>query len=420
MGIKIEIIGIGNELITGRVFDQNAGYAAGRLYSHGFEVTRILFIGDQPKEIAFALKQAQRRADAVLISGGLGGTLDDITVEIVSRVFRRPLVLHQGLQGQIKRFLKKRAIPWEPIFEKMARLPEGVELLQPRPRACGFMLEDKGKPFFFLPGVPAEMHLLLDRQIIPYLLHHFTEQKVLKQRIFKFFGLLETEINQQLKDLEIEDPEVHLGFYPNFPENHLTVLVRAEKTLSAERKLDALEKVIEERIGKHLVSKNDQTLEAVVGELLLQKKWRLSVAESCTGGLIGHRLTSVPGSSEYFDQGVIAYSNRAKMDLLQVPKRVLSKYGAVSKETALSMAAGIRKSSRSHLGLAVTGIAGPGGGTPEQPVGTVWVAFSSRQGDAAWHYLFGGRRSQIKILTAYTALNWVRRVLLDDTVLFSH
>ncbi|OGP49384.1 MAG: hypothetical protein A2Y79_09680 [Deltaproteobacteria bacterium RBG_13_43_22] len=420
MPLKIEIIGIGNELITGRVLDQNAGYAAARLHSFGFEVSRIILIGDQPKIIRSALKQAERRADAILVTGGLGGTLDDITVEVVSRVFHRPLILHEGLQGQIRRSLSRRAIPWNPIFEKIAWLPKGVELFHPRPKACGFLMNEKGKPFFFLPGVPAEMKRYVDRQIIPYLLQHYTGQEVIRQRIYNIFGLLEPEINEKLKDLEKQFESIQLGFYPNFPENRLTVSVRSEKARWADRLLDSIEKVVVERLSGYIISTNEQTLEEVIGELLRQKRRSLSVAESCTGGLIGHRITSVPGSSEYFDRGVTVYSNRAKTELLDIPKRVLSYYGAVSEKTAVLMAERIRTQSGSDLGLAVTGIAGPGGGTPEKPVGTVWIALSSFQGNKAGHFLFRGSRNQIKILTAHTALNWVRSYLLNDSFLFSN
>jgi nicotinamide-nucleotide amidase len=420
MGLKIEIIGIGNELVTGRVSDKNTGYAAARLHSFGFEVSRIVLIGDQPRLIRTALKKAEKRADAVLVTGGLGGTQDDVTVETIGKTFHRPLVLHQGFQRQIKRFLTKMSIPWDPIFEKMAWLPEGVELFHPRPKACGFMMLEKGKPFFFLPGVPAEMHRFLDRQILPYLMQRWPGQEVVRQRVYKIFGLLEPEINEKLKYLESNYKSLQLGFYPNFPEHHLTVLVRSEKVLGAERLLDAIEKEIEEKISRHLISKNGQALEEVVGELLQQKKMTLAVAESCTGGLIGHRITSVPGSSGYFDRGLIVYSNRAKTELLGIPKRVLTRHGAVSQKTAQLMAEGIRRQSGSDLGLAVTGIAGPGGGTLEKPVGTVWIALASAQGSKTDRFLFKGRRDQIKILTAYTALNWVRRTLLDDSFLLGH
>jgi nicotinamide-nucleotide amidase len=420
MPLRIEIIGIGNELVTGRVLDQNACYAAARLHSFGFEVNRIILIGDQPKNIRSALKQAEKRSDAVLVTGGLGGTLDDITIEVVSRVFHRPLVLHKGLQGQIKRFLNQRNIPWDPIYEKIAWLPEGVELFHPRPKACGFMMNEKGKPFFFLPGVPAEMRRFLDRQIIPYLIHHYSGPKVTRQRIYNVFGLLEPEINEKFKDLAQRFTSLQLGFYPNFPENQLTISISSEKAIWADRLLDSIEKVVEERLSGYLISRDGQTLEEVMGELLKQKRMTLSVAESCTGGLIGHRITSVAGSSEYFDRSVVVYSNKAKTEMLDIPPKVISRYGAVSEKTALLMAEGIRKKSKTDLGLAVTGIAGPGGGTPEKPVGTVWIALAALQGCKAGHFLFEGRRNQIKILTAYTALNWVRSYLADDTFLFSY
>lgn len=420
MGLKIEIIGIGNELITGRVLDRNAGYAASRLHSFGFEVSRIVFIGDDFKTIRSALKKAEKRADAVLVTGGLGGTLDDLTVEAVSRAFHRPLILHPGLLDQIKRFLDKRAIPWDPMYEKMAWLPEGVELFHPRPKACGFLLLEKRKPFFFLPGVPVEMRRFMDHQVIPFLTQHFPGQEVVRERIYKIFGLLEPEINDKLKDLANQTKALQLGFYPNFPENHLTVAVRSPKVQWADRLLDTAEKVIEERLAEYLVSKNGQTLEEVVGHLLLEKKLTLSVAESCTGGLIAHQITNVPGSSDYFDRGLTVYSNRAKKELLEIPPKILSRFGAVSEKTALLMAEAVRKKSRSDLGLAVTGIAGPGGGSAEKPVGTVWIALSSARGVKADHFLFGGRRDQIKILTAYTALNWLRRVLLDDPIFLGH
>jgi nicotinamide-nucleotide amidase len=321
--------------------------------------------------------------------------------------------LDKGLQEQIRRFLDQRAIPWDPLFEKMAWLPEGVELFHPRPKACGFLMIEKEKPFFFLPGVPQEMHRFLDKKVIPYLLQHFPGRPIIRQRVYKLFGLLEPEINEKLKDLEESFSTLLLGFYPNFPEHHLTVSVEGEKTQEADQLLDALDTIISGRLSEYLISNNGQSLEEVVGELLRARKMTLSVAESCTGGLIGHQITGIGGSSEYFNRGVIVYSNAAKMELLDIPKRILTRHGAVSQKVASLMAEGIKKSSGSDLGLAVTGIAGPGGGTPEKPVGTVWMALSSSKGTETECHLFRGNREQIKTLTAYTALNRVRRFLLD-------
>ena len=222
--------------------------------------------------------RANKRADAVLVTGGLGGTLDDITAEVAAKTFNRSLTLHTGLQNQIKQFLKKREMLWDPSYDKLALLPEGVQLFHPRPKACGFLMEEAGKPLFFLPGVPAEMHRLLDRQVIPFLLQRHPQQPAVKQRVYKIFGLLENEINERLKDLEQKDGSVQLGFYPNFPENHLTVLVRAGQAFRTERMLDQVEAEIEARLGDTIVARNNQTLEEVVGELLLKKRrpwpWR--------------------------------------------------------------------------------------------------------------------------------------------------
>ncbi|MEW6186915.1 MAG: competence/damage-inducible protein A [Thermodesulfobacteriota bacterium] len=419
MGIKIEIISIGNELINGRVSDQNAGYAAARLHSLGFEVPRIIFIGDQERIIRFTLKEALKRSDVVLVSGGLGYTLDDITVEAAAKAFGRPLVLNRELQGQIRSYLTKQNIPREALFEKIAWLPQGSELLHPRPKACGFRLDEKGKPLFFLPGIPAEMRRILNRQVIPYLLHGYSGQKVIRQRVYHIFGLMEPEINARVRDLETKFDSLRLGFYPDFPENQLTVSLSAEKTREAERRLDAVEQMVEKRLSDYITSKDGQTLEEVVGDGLLQKKLTLSVAESCTGGLIGHRITAVPGSSDYFERSLVVYSNKAKKELLAVPPAVLSRHGAVSQKTAHFMAEGVRKKSHTDLGLAVTGIAGPGGGTPEKPVGTVWIGLSSSRGCKTGNFHFHGSRTQIKVLSAHTALNWVRKYLLDDTFLFS-
>lgn len=419
LGIRIEIIGIGNELVNGRVPDRNTVYAAARLTALGFEVRRIVLIGDESRSIRSALKEAGKKADAVLVSGGLGNTRDDITVEAVGKAFKRPLILHQGLQGQIRRYLNQRAIPWHPLLEKMAWLPEGSELFHPRPKTCGFMLTEKGKPFFFLPGIPEEMRRVLDRRVIPYLLQHYTGQKVIRTRIYRLFGLMETEVQEQVGEWEKEFPSLTLGFYPDFPELFLLMSVKASRTQEAERLLDDLGKRAEEILGRHLISSDGRTLEEVVGELLLEKKWTLAVAESCTGGLIGHRLTAVPGSSAYFDRSVVVYSNRAKKELLGVPAGVLSRYGAVSEKTARYMAEGVRRKSGTDLGLAVTGIAGPGGGTSEKPVGTVWIALSSKEGCRSNPYLFQGDRSQIKLLTAQTALFRVREYLLDGSHFFS-
>jgi nicotinamide-nucleotide amidase len=415
LAAKIEIIGIGNELIHGSVADQNTIYAAARLSALGFSVTRIVFVGDDLKSIRSALKEAGKRADIVLVSGGLGNTGDDITVEAVGKAFNRPLVLHKGLQEELRRYLDRRDIPWDPVLEKLAWLPQGSEVFHPRPKTCGFMLTEKDRTFFFLPGIPEEMKRVLDRRVIPYLLQHYTERDVIRSRTYRIFGLMETEVEEKLAEEVKAFPTLTLGYYPDFPELLVLASVKAGKTKEADRLLDRFGEKVAEVLGRHVISDNGLTLEEVLGELLLKTKQTLAVAESCTGGLIGHRLTAVPGSSAYFDRSLVVYSNRAKKELLGVPARVLSRYGAVSPQTARYMAEGVQAKSKTDWGLAVTGIAGPGGGTPEKPVGTVWIALAYKGGCFCEPYLFRGNRAQIKIMTAQTALNRVRECLLDDT-----
>lgn len=419
LGTKVEIIGVGNELLHGRMIDRNNGYAAARLSALGFTVTRIVFVGDERRSIRSVLKEAGKRADIVLVSGGLGNTGDDVTVEAAGQAFKRPLVLHRGLQREIRRHVESRNLPWNPLLEKLAWLPKGSEVFHPRPKTCGFQVTEKGILYFFLPGIPEEMKKILDRRIIPYLLQHCTGREIVRSRTLRLFGITETEAEEKLTGWKKKFPSLTLGFYPEFPELLITVTAKAVKTREAEGLLDRFEELAEEVLGTRIISTDGRSLEEVVGDLLKEKKKTLSLAESCTGGLIGHRLTAVPGSSAYFDRSLVVYSNRAKKALLGVPGRVLSRYGAVSKETARYMAEGVRKKSGTDLGLAVTGIAGPGGGTPGKPVGTVWIALSSSTGVRCDPYFFRGNRTQIKLLSAQTALNRVREFLLDAAHFFS-
>ena len=211
-----------------------------------------------------------------------------------------------------------------------------------------------------------------------------------------------------------------VGYYPNFPENHVTVTVRAGTAKDADTLLSSLEKEVDHRLGRFIVAKDLDTLEDMVGRLMTARNLTLAVAESCTGGLISHRLTSVSGSSNYFDRGLVTYSNRAKVELLNVPRQVLNEHGAVSRETAMAMAQGVMESSRTSLGLATTGIAGPTGGTPDKPVGTVYLALADRKQVGVKRFRFSGRRDQVTTLTAETALSWLQQYLVDDTFLFRH
>jgi nicotinamide-nucleotide amidase len=266
---------------------------------------------------------------------------------------------------------------------------------------------------FFLPGVPHEMRNLLDGIVLPSLVAWAGPGEAWARRTLRFFGISEAQLQEVISQLADFDSRVTVGFYPNFPETHLSLTVRGANRETLEAILDSLTAILAEAVGEPLVGPESVTMELQVGRYLNARKLTLAVAESCTGGLIGHRLTDVPGASDYFLGGVVSYSNDAKCDLLGVPAAVLARHGAVSPETARAMARGVRQVFHAALGLAVTGIAGPSGGSPEKPVGTVYIGLATDQGDEVWHYQFYGNREEIKILTAETALDQLRRELKE-------
>jgi nicotinamide-nucleotide amidase len=412
-----EIITIGDELISGRIVDLNAWYAAGRLTATGLRVIRVTTVGDDQESISKVLQKALREAQFVIITGGLGSTSDDITNEIAASALNRPLCLDEEMYEQIRAYVSARGMKMSRAFEKMAWMPEDSKILCPKENVCGFSLVENKVRLYFLPGVPEQMRYLMDEVVIPDLLLHCTALPALKHKVLKLYGLNEPSIAERLRDLPEKSGNVILGFYPRFPENHITLSLRGEDEPSVTGEIDLMEREIQSRVGSFIFATGDQMMEGVVGEMLLRKKLTLSVAESCTGGLIGNLLTNVPGSSGYFLGGVIVYSNQAKMDLLRVSKETLDTHGAVSDPVAREMAAGVRRELKADLGLSVTGIAGPDGGTAEKPVGTVYIGLASGDETFSGKYRFWGKREQNKSNSAMMALDWVRRALHGDPFL---
>jgi nicotinamide-nucleotide amidase len=412
-----EIITIGDELISGRVVDLNAWYAAGRLTATGLRVIRVTTVGDYQESISKALQKALGESQFVIITGGLGSTSDDITNEIAASALNRPLCLDEEMYEQIRTYVSARGMKMSRAFEKMAWMPEDSKILCPKENVCGFSLVENKVRLYFLPGVPEQMRYLMDEVVIPDLLLHCTALPALKHKVLKLYGLNEPSIAERLRDLPEKSGNVILGFYPRFPENHITLSLRGEDEPSVTGEIDLMEREIRSRVGSFIFATGDQMMEGVVGEMLLRKKLTLSVAESCTGGLIGNLLTNVPGSSGYFLGGMIVYGNQAKMDLLRVSKETLDTHGAVSDPVAREMATGVRRELKTDLGLSVTGIAGPDGGTAEKPVGTVYIGLASGDETFSGKYRFWGKREQNKLNSAMMALDWVRRVLHGDPLL---
>ena len=412
-----EIITIGNELIAGRTLDLNGWYAAGRLTASGLKITGIATVGDDPEEVTKALKMAVEKSGFVIVTGGLGSTEDDMTNEIVADALNRPLCLDKQMFEQIKSYVAARGIEMSSSLEKMAWMPKGSKILNPKGNVCGFSLVEDKVRLYFLPGVPDQMRYLMDRYVLPEILSHVKTLPVLRQRILKLYGLNEPGIAEILKDLPRKNENILLGFYPHFPENHITLSLRGQDERTVMRELDRAEQEVRSLLGPYIFANGVESMEEVVGEKLRNKGLTISVAESCTGGLIGNLLTNTPGSSNYFMGGLMVYSNQSKIDLLNVSQEAIEKKGAVSDKTVREMTEGVKKRIGTDIGLAVTGIAGPEGGSREKPVGTVYIGLSTDRETFTGKYRFWGTRKQIKKNTAIMALDWVRRYLNGDPFL---
>jgi len=406
-----EIITIGDELITGKTLDLNAKYAASRLTASGLSVTRITSVGDDHKMVSKTLAKALESSRFVIITGGLGPTDDDMTNEIVAAALNRSLCLDEEMFERIKRYVEAQGQEMTPSIEKMAWLPEGSRILNPDGSACGCCIVEQDVRLYFLPGVPEQMRFLMDKFVLPEMLKLYEDIPAMGQRILKLYGIKEPDISETIKKLRGKTGDVVLGFYPNFPENHITLSLSSKDEPTVKAELDRVENEIRRLLGSFIFASGNQDMEEVVGMALLDNGMSISVAESCSGGLIGHRLTNVPGSSVYYQGGIVVYSNQSKIDLLHVNPATLETHGAVSDQTVREMVRGITDRFNTDLGLAVTGIAGPDGGSKEKPVGTVYIGLAAGDEILSGKYWFWGDREQIKQDTSMMAMDWVRRYL---------
>ena len=404
--MKIGILTIGNELISGRTADTNSSFIARKINQQGWRVEAIMSVGDDFEAIENRLNYLLPLTDAIICTGGLGPTADDITSAAIAQAFELPLYTDENVLNYIKEIFTKYNLRWIENNAKQAMFPQGAEIIaNPVGTAAGFVLNIKGKLIFVIPGVPAETIRMMTEGVLPVLRRCFpqNEQYSAKQTI-KTFGLSEAAVDDSLKDIDFNALDVSIGFYPVFPENHLVIISRRKTLVEAQRKLKLAQDEITKRLEKYIFHYGEETLEEIVATLLIERKMTLAVAESCTGGLISNRLTDVAGSSAFFERGIVTYSNAAKIKLLGVPVDVIEKYGAVSEETARLMAEGVRKLSGTDLGLSSTGIAGLTGGSPDKPVGTIYLALSDSTQTLCRHYAFRWDRKRNKHVFSEAAL----------------
>ena len=413
------IISTGDELVVGRTVDTNASYISGRLAGIGVAVRSVITVGDYPEHIAWAWQQSLTRAELVISTGGLGPTADDLTTETVARVAGTELRLDEREAERIRQHFRKIGRPMAENNLKQALFPVGAEIIPNKlGTASGYRLimpvNGRRPTGLVLPGVPREMKTMLDDQVIPWLLQQLPHEACMLSRTFQTFGMSESAMDEALAGA-IDPSAGRLSFRASFPQVSVRVSVTGKRT-DVEAKLDELAEIVRSRLGPAVIAEGETTMEEVVGQLLRERRRTLAVAESCSGGLLGHRVTNVPGSSTYFVGGVIAYSNELKQQLLGVKHTTLAAHGAVSEETVREMALGIRQATGADLGIATTGIAGPEGGTPEKPVGTVAIGLAAEglgpEPVRSRVYRLWGNRDWIKLLTSQVALDWVRRHLL--------
>lgn len=410
----IEIITIGDELTCGRTADENARFIGEALYLKGFAVSRVVTVGDGLADISEALKGLKTDTRFAIITGGLGPTQDDKTAQAAAECFGKKLVLNEAAFSRMEKLLAKAGRNVSAVNKKQAILPEGCDIIaNPVGTASGFLMLSDRKYYIFLPGVPGEVRAMTESFVLPCLEKKIRLKEVIASRTLKIFGLWESLLQEKLAGLFPEDGPVSLAYYPGFPEISLKIIGRGETPENAETILDRATDTVEAKVGDFVYSRDNESIEAVLGRLLTEKGMTVSVAESCTGGLISHRLTNIAGSSIYFERSVVVYSNRAKQSLLGIPAEVIQDCGAVSEAVAGLMAEGIRRISGTHFGLAVTGIAGPGGGTAAKPVGTVCIAVASgEKTEVKTHGFFFKDRERIKLMSAHMALDHLRRAIL--------
>lgn len=413
---RAAILSTGDEITTGKVVDTNSNYIADKLIEAGLDVATIVTVGDAADRIVWAWRQAMTQADLILSTGGIGPTADDLTTELVAQVAGVGLIFAPDVADNIRSIFASlnREMPENNL--KQARFPAGATVIPNHlGTAPGYRLvldtAQGRKHLVVLPGVPREMKPMLTESVLPWIASQRGGGSVYLTHTFQTFGISESGLDELVAGVVSED-EGKVAFRANFPQISVRVTVDG-RAGEVESHLARLAQRLRDKVGAYIYGEGDVSMESVVGRLLKEQAKRVAFAEACSGGLVSHRLTNVPGSSAYFAGTVVAYSNTAKTDLLGVGPDTLRRYGAVSEETVKEMAAGVRARLGSDIGVAVTGVAGPDGGTPVTPVGTACLGLAMDGTLVSRRYKLWGNREWIKTLTSQLSLDWVRRALLS-------
>lgn len=411
--MKAEIIAIGTEILLGQILNTNQRYLSQKLAELGIDVYYQITVGDNPERLIQALRQGLARSDIVITTGGLGPTVDDITLKSIARTLTRRLVLDKKILQRIKTYFGKQCIKMPIENVRQAHIPEGsITLKNDVGTAPGLILEEDGKILIALPGPSRELNPMFERDVIPYLKKKTKSEWIIKTRTIKITGLSESEVNHRVKDILKSPPPVTVGIFAHPALIELKITAKAKNEKQAKAFINKVDKKITSRLKDYIFGRDTQTLEEIVGKLLRRTRKTLAIAESCTGGLISNRITNIPGSSKYFKTTIVAYSNKAKVTLLNVPSETLKKHGAVSSQVATQMAKNVRQIAGTTFGLGVTGITGPTGGTKSKPIGLVYIALATPKQTISREFHFTGDREIIKFKTSQAALDLLRQVII--------
>jgi nicotinamide-nucleotide amidase len=404
------LLSIGTELARGELINTNATWLAAELTAVGFEVQEHVVVSDDAERITEAVCRLSERFRVVVCTGGLGPTTDDVTTQAVATAIGAPLVRHNDSLEAIRRRFEKAGRVMSRLNEKQADFPDGADVLpNPIGTAPGFGVHIGTSLAFFLPGVPAEMKRMFDEQVVPRI-RALAPHDSFQLRVHTF-GLTESAVGERLEGIEEANPGVTIGYRAHFPEIEVKVLAHAASHASARDLCEGTMGQVRKRLGSFIYGEAEDTFGGVVGRVLRAHGWTLAIAESCTGGLVGHLLTREPGASDFLLLDAVTYANSAKSSVLGVDGETIRWHGAVSHEVAAAMAIGAKRVAGAHLGLSLTGIAGPSGGSDAKPVGTVFLALAGADGTlAVQQRLYRGDRGRIQTLAAYDGLQMVREV----------
>ena len=412
--MKVHILTIGDEILIGQIVDTNAAWMSRRLNLQGAQVTGKSSVGDDLEDIQEGLRNALAKADAVLITGGLGPTKDDITKKALADFFGVDLVFHEATWERIQKLFENWGRSTTPAHRQQCFMPANAQLLHNKMgTAPGMWFEHEGKVVVSMPGIPYEMEYLMQHEVLPRLAGHFPGRPIAHRTILTV-GEGESRIAARIEAFEEQlPPGFKLAYLPNLGKVRLRLTGTGADQDALERELDRKAEELEALIPELVFGRGEDQLEAVIGRMLRERNLTLGTAESCTGGLIAHRITTIPGSSDYFMGSVVSYSNDIKRGLLGVRAETLEQNGAVSEETVREMVIGGLERLGVDIVVAVSGIAGPGGGTPDKPVGTVWMAAGTKEHIKTEKWQIGKDRLKNIEYSAVQALNLVRRLLLE-------